>query len=384
MTPLDQFLIGVWAQPDFEYVGPQKNVKDDRVKKWVDRGVTQFFNGEHPEPNTPSNTRAVFANWVRDHGAVPWMYASSDPVADAALGLGGFLQPDEPDLWNHLRKKPDGAYDMDATIAAYVENYQKIKAACPLLNVLGNFDGSQLTAVGSGNTPINLDHYRRWLEGCDLPSFDWYLTNTNRSVEKYLSVIGKGVGRLRGLAPGKPPLVCIECSNQNLDQHSRAPTPDEFAAMVHMAVIAGAQGVWYFPQRMVGMAADATPPDVAERMTEINANLAQLGQFFIKGTQTKVPDFTGTCHVGEWELAGRKLTLTLNALASPQTIGLRLYKPFEATFVESAASAPLPAEATTPGIDARLDAITADLKATRQELADLKTSLSREIIIRVL
>jgi hypothetical protein len=96
------------------------------------------------------------------------------------------------------------------------------------------------------------------------------------------------------VAAGKPVVMFIECSDQNMRVqdylHSpenqpigekraaamRAPIPDELEWEVATAMSRGAVGVIYFPQK-IGKnweAFDVTPDDVAARMTAVNLKLA--------------------------------------------------------------------------------------------------------------
>jgi hypothetical protein len=245
--------------------------------------------------------------------------------------------PDEPDLDNHLLTLPDGTFAADLSINYYLSCTQQIKSRVPDYPIFGNFSGPTFTSSRVIPTPtqqLSQDHYAKWFTGLDMTSCDWYLTNTGRSVAKYLKVtIGEQIDRMMRLSGGKPAFSCIECSNQNLGATSREPTTTEFAAMVLISLVRGAKGVWYFPQKVVGgFNYDNMSPAMSDYMTYFNKILLSYQRYFMEGQRTTIND--PAYESATWILDGKKLTITINCLETQQTINGKLYQPLESSIDE--------------------------------------------------
>jgi hypothetical protein len=193
------------------------------------------------------------------------------------------MQDDEPDLSrapNTVRNNADG-WTKPELLAA---RYARCKAAAPDLPVFCNFSGPTVTSDAYKG-----EKHLAYLAAADWLGHDWYVKNKNW--QRYpIDHIGKAMDRLAAWSaigptnappvmtpggPGKPQLVFIECSDQKISNLGRAPTADEMEAEINLAVARGARGIVYFPQRPPpGFQFDAMTPDLADRMTAVNARLA--------------------------------------------------------------------------------------------------------------
>ncbi len=178
-----------------------------------------------------------------------------------------FMHDDEPDMTrqpNTDRTNPDG-WTKPELLAA---RYARCKAAAHNLPVFVNFAG---TAVTPDAYPGN--KHLPYLAAADWIAHDWYVKNKNW--QRYpTSLIGKAMDRLALWSGGKPQFVFIECSDQRISPLGRMPTPDEVEEEVNLAVSKGARGIIYFPQRPPpGFQYDAMPPEIVDRIIQINARL---------------------------------------------------------------------------------------------------------------
>src|SRR5262249_21650126 len=131
---------------------------------------------------------------------------------------------------------------------------------------------------------------------------------------------------LRDWSGGKPQFAYIETSWQDNNSPAAAKTgvtPDQFRGEVWDAIIHGAHGIIYFPQR-VGATVfmqDNTPAAVAAEMTRQDALIAGLGGVLNSGTDATraTVTFNNGDLEGTWrEYNGKKYLLVLNM--SSQTL----------------------------------------------------------------
>ena len=99
---------------------------------------------------------------------------------------------------------------------------------------------------GRGNRNNHPEDYPKYLEGCDIASFDIYPVNhQSREVAGNLWFVPRGVERLIQWTDGKKPVWnVIECTR--IDNLKRKPTPHEVRAMAWMSLIHGSRGLVYF------------------------------------------------------------------------------------------------------------------------------------------
>ncbi len=119
--------------------------------------------------------------------------------------------------------------------------------------------------------------------------------------------------RLAQWSGGKRQLAVIEASDQELPGHPEYPgvTPDQFRSEVFNAVIDGATGIIYFPQRIGGgFLYDNMNAQVETEMKSVDARLARIGPALM--TQ-KDPSSVGVTASGSvratWRQYGSKVYL---------------------------------------------------------------------------
>jgi hypothetical protein len=259
------FLIGVFSQPISSF------------QKWKSRGINTLVSHE------PEGGRIRKADWEAAAAAAGFWFMDYPADDDAILQNEAkqpqriaFMQDDEPDMTRQPstdRTNADG-WTKPELLAA---RYARCKAAAPNLPVFVNFAG---TAVTPDAYPGN--KHLPYLAAADWIAHDWYVKNKNW--QRYpTSLIGKAMDRLAlwsastssGQTGGKPQFVFIECSDQKISPLGRIPTPDEVEEEVNLAVSKGANGIIYFPQRPPpGFQYDAMPPEIVDRIVQINTRLA--------------------------------------------------------------------------------------------------------------
>jgi hypothetical protein len=314
------FVIGVFSQPLSSFA------------KWKARGINTLVLSES------EGGRVKKADWEAAATAAGHYFMDYPSDDDAILQNEAkqplrmaFMQDDEPDLTrtpNTDRTYPDGTTKADILAARYA----RCKAAAPNLPVFVNFAGTAVTPEfykGEKHLP--------YIAAADWLAHDWYVKN--RNWQRYpVSLIGKAMDRLALWSNNKPQFVFIECSDQKLTSTGRMPTPDEVEEEVNLAVSKGAKGIVYFPQRpQPGFQYDAMPPEIVERVTQINARLVGVTPPPAQNEPT-LEDLVTQVN----QLSGR-----LDALSRDlETIKARKYR--ITLSAEAADVAPAPATSTAP------------------------------------
>jgi Beta-galactosidase/PEP-CTERM motif len=248
----DFFPIGVFAQPVPSF------------DKWKSRGINTLFQYE-PQVNAQGVPTATMEQWSKA-AADRQLYYTRLPSANPANDLQekyllAWTQHDEPDLENH-----------DPNPARNIDIYQNLKAIGPNKPVWINFAGNHVTPAGA--------NYTEWVKSGDWLSHDWYPFNANPT--RYpIDLIGQGIDKLRADSKGVPKkfFAVIESSNQKLNSLSRAPTTDEFRGEIWEAIVHGAGGIVYFPQKIGGgFQYDDTPANLVIEMQNQNAKIKSFGR----------------------------------------------------------------------------------------------------------
>lgn len=190
----------------------------------------------------------------------------------------GWMHDDEPDNAQPLGEGK--GYGPPVTPEAIVARYREMKAADPDRPVLLNlgqgvaWDGW----YGRGTRTNHPEDYPRYVEGCDVASFDIYpACHENPEVAGKLWYVPHGVERLRKWAGDRPVWCCIETTR--IGNEARKATPAEIRAEVWMALIRGAKGIVYFAHQFkptfieAGLLADE---DVAREVAAINGRIRGL------------------------------------------------------------------------------------------------------------
>jgi hypothetical protein len=245
------FVIGVWSQPHWSF------------DKWKSRGINTVVGYE-----SMSGTVSVdkFSQEALNKGLYMIRHPNwQDPSKDRAYkNLLAWMHNDEPD-YKHV--------PADQIIA----DYKKLKAVDPNKPVFVNLAGS-MALWGYGD--LREADYKKLMTGADWISNDLYpITAHNRSWE--LDAPGEAVELLSRWSGGKRQFAVIEASDQELPDRALAypgVNPDQFRAEVFNAVISGATGIIYFPQRIgKGFLFDDMKPNVEAEMKKVNGRLAAIG-----------------------------------------------------------------------------------------------------------
>jgi len=192
--------------------------------------------------------------------------------------IAGWMHGDEPD---NAQALPGGkGYGPPIDPARIVEDYKRIAAKDPTRPVLLNL-GQGVAWDGWYGRGVRTNHpedYPRYVEGCDIASFDIYpAVHSSRQVAGNLWYVARGVSRLRGWSGDRPVWSCIECTR--IGNPERKPTPSEVKAEVWMALIHGAQGLIYFSHQFkptfieAGLLADK---EMADAVGAINRRIMSL------------------------------------------------------------------------------------------------------------
>jgi hypothetical protein len=192
---------------------------------------------------------------------VGWMHGDEPDNAQALPGRGGYGPPIEPEVIGR--------------------DYRRIRAADPSRPVLLNLGQGVAWDdwIGRGVRRNHPEDYPRYLEGCDLASFDIYpVVHDSPQVAGKLEFVARGVGRLVEWTRGaKPVWSCIECTH--ISNPARKATPAQVRSEVWMAVIRGASGLIYFVHQFKPSFREAAlldDPEMLAAVTAINARLQSL------------------------------------------------------------------------------------------------------------
>lgn len=190
----------------------------------------------------------------------------------------GWMHDDEPDNAQSLGEGK--GYGPPVTPEVIVEEYRKMKAADPDRPVLLNlgqgvaWDGW----YGRGTRTNHPEDYPKYIEGCDLASFDIYpACHTNAEVAGKLWYVPHGVERLKTWAGDRPVWCCIETTG--IDNEARKATPAQIRAEVWMALIRGAKGIIYFAHQFKPTFIEAgllDDEEVARQVAAVNARIREL------------------------------------------------------------------------------------------------------------
>ncbi len=199
----------------------------------------------------------------------------------------GWMHGDEPDnaQWNEGTQTYDPCISPD-TVLAHYQLWRQNDTTRPVYLNLGR--GVAYTQWGGrGTCTGNTSMYPRYLQGCDVVSFDIYpVTSSEPQVQGQLYYVPKGIDSLRMWGGDTVPAWCwIECTHINSQDK---PTPAQVRAEVWMAVIHGARGFGYFCHEWVPSFNHHALLDDAEMLaavTQINAEVRSLAPVLNSGVR---------------------------------------------------------------------------------------------------
>ena len=191
----------------------------------------------------------------------------------------GWMHGDEPD--NAQSLGPGKGYGPPVAPEEIVRDYERLRAkdrSRPVLLNLGQgvaWDGWH----GRGVRTHHPEDYPRYVQGCDIASFDIYpVTHSKPEVAGQLWYVARGVERLRQWTD-RDQIVwnCIECTR--IHHPDRKPTPHQVRCEVWMSIIHGSMGLIYFVhewQPRFNEAALLSDPEMIAAVGQINRQIGQL------------------------------------------------------------------------------------------------------------
>jgi hypothetical protein len=240
----------VWQQPTNSF------------DKWKGRGINTMVGYEGLSGTVSNETWSAAAV---SKGLYMIRQANADPRKDVGQkNLLAWMLPDEPDYHNTSYQTP-------------LAQYSALKAVDKNIPVFENFSGSSaLWHYGNWGEA----DYKNYLKSADWVSNDLYPMNAHNRPGA-LDAPGQAVQLLSNWSGGKRQFAVIEASDQQLpgkEYGYPGPTADQFRAEVFNAIISGATGIIYFPQRIGdGFLFDAMNSSVTAEMTKTNGRISRIG-----------------------------------------------------------------------------------------------------------
>jgi hypothetical protein len=191
----------------------------------------------------------------------------------------GWMHGDEPD--NAQSRGQGKGYGPPIPPARVVADYKRIRADDATRPVLLNL-GQGVAWDGWHGRGVRTNHpedYPRYVQGCDIASFDIYpAVHSHPQVAGKLWFVARGVKRLsRWAGPRRIVWNCIECTR--ISNVKVKPTPAQVRAEVWMSIIHGSRGLIYFVHQFkpksieAGLLADR---EMLAAVTAINRQVREL------------------------------------------------------------------------------------------------------------
>ena len=202
----------------------------------------------------------------------------------------GWMHGDEPD---NAQPLPGGkGYGPPIPPEKIVEAYRRMRQADPTRPVLLNLGQGVAWDDwhGRGVRTRHPEDYPRYIQGCDIVSFDIYpVTHRSKAVAGKLWYVARGVDRLRRWSQGRKIVWnCVQCTR--IRNPRIEPTPHQVRAMVWMSIIHGSQGIIYFVHQWVprfresGLLAN---PRMWHAVTNLNDQIRRLAPVLNQPTVEK-------------------------------------------------------------------------------------------------
>jgi hypothetical protein len=135
--------------------------------------------------------------------------------------------------------------------------------------------------IGRGVRRGKLEDYPKYIEGCDVVSFDIYpVVHDRPEIAGKLEFVAKGVSRLREWTDGQKVVWnCIETTH--IHNVNAKATPAQVRSEVWLSIIAGSRGIIYFAHEFApkfveaGLLADG---EMAKGVAAVNAEVKSLAR----------------------------------------------------------------------------------------------------------
>jgi hypothetical protein len=162
-----------------------------------------------------------------------------------------------------------------------VEDYRRMRAVDPSRPVILNLGQGVAWDewYGRGVRSRHPEDYPKYLEGCDIASFDIYpVVHDRPEIAGNLWYVGRGVDRLVEWS-GSQRLVwnCLECTH--IGNAERKPTPHQVRCEAWMSLIHGSRGLIYFVHQFKPSFREAAlldDPQMLEAVTRLNHQITEL------------------------------------------------------------------------------------------------------------
>jgi hypothetical protein len=194
----------------------------------------------------------------------------------------GWMHGDEPD---NAQELPNHAgYGPPVPPEKIVESFRRLRDKDPSRPVMLNLGQGVAWDewYGRGSRSNHPEDYPKYIQGCDIVSFDIYPAVHDRpQIAGHLNYVGKGVERLVQWTAGTPRLVwnCIECTH--ISNPDRKPTPHEVRAEAWMSLIHGSRGLIYFVHEFKPRFKEAAlldDPQMLGAVTALNHEITSLAE----------------------------------------------------------------------------------------------------------
>ncbi len=213
----------------------------------------------------------------------------------------GLRHLDDPTIigWMH-DDEPDNAQSLGARLgwgapiapAKVVETYQHMRNADPSRPVLLNLGQGVAwdNWYGRGSRSRHPEDYPKYLEGCDIASFDIYpVVHDHPEVAGKLWLVPYGVERLRKWSNGKKAVWnCLECTH--ISNPDRKPTPSQVKAEAWMSLIHGSQGLLFFVHQFKPVFREPALLDDEEMLKAVTALNQQITSLAPVLNSPTIPD----------------------------------------------------------------------------------------------
>jgi hypothetical protein len=281
--------------------------------KWKSRGINTMVMYEGHAATVDEWTQAAAERQL-------WMIRRPRPNPADDVNqpfLLAWAHPDEPDI-------PSTQHPIE-----YIRGqFQRMRAADPDRPIFTNYSGGYVNAW-QGNT--GRAAYEQFLANTDWGSSSIYpVTGWDRPHD--FDAPGRAVDRLEKWSQGKPQFAVIETGDQELPWAPReipGVTPGQFRAQFWDAIIRGARGIVYFPQKFKpNFSYDNTPPEIVEEMLTQHARVKAIEQAILSPSD---PPSLGVTIDGPLEATwrshgGKKYFIVLNTSDRPLTkVNVRLH-----------------------------------------------------------
>jgi hypothetical protein len=244
------------------------------ISKWLAAGCNTFV-GVPAGTTVDSWSDAIEADRRVYQIRAPRPALTDDVISGVPVQkLLAWKHPDRPDLFS----AQIGSETLQATYATWnaVTGHPPV-----LVMVTGRMDSQDAQTYSAGdNTTFGALWYGEYFEAADWIGEDRLPVNQDGAlVVGGVSLVGEAVDKLNTWSAnsGKPRFAYIECADANTSDANAAPTPDQMRGEIWSAIIHGARGIVYVPQRTVpAPLADGSTVALRDEMTTQNSRITGL------------------------------------------------------------------------------------------------------------